>query len=325
MAKMTISELQNFAKNYVDVSKQAGTWVASNNSTIGFLDKIGKQITIDGEFNDPLTIMNGDDLPLGKTIEEYFVDFTLAEDALDPTDASYNPADAFKPHFPTVEDCSYSYELKKKKVSTSMQYDDFERGCINGEALANVSGTIMSRLEDSYSLTTYAQKKQILANVITKASTIDGLTETLAVPTDATTGEDFIKSIKLKIRDAKFAHMGDCLNGKDTLIKATPKSELVLLTKKNVFPSLEVDTLAGAFNKEMLETGVKVIEVDDFGSDTTGVYAMLVDIRGLKLHNNYKSVRTDAIGGADMVNIHKFFNNTAFISKFTFVHIYKAA
>ena len=70
MAKMTLSGLNTFVATYVDKAKQAGTWSASTNNIFGLIDKIGKQITIDGNFQDKLPEMDGEDLPFGKTIEE---------------------------------------------------------------------------------------------------------------------------------------------------------------------------------------------------------------------------------------------------------------
>lgn len=70
MAKMTLSALQSFVTAYVDAAKQAGAWTGTTNNLFGLVDKIGKQITIDGSFEDKLPELEGEDLPFGKTIEE---------------------------------------------------------------------------------------------------------------------------------------------------------------------------------------------------------------------------------------------------------------
>lgn len=77
MAKATLTELKSFVASYVDAAKQAGKWSATTTSLNGLIDKIGQQITIDGYFQDKLPELDGNDLPLGKTIEEWFIDLTL--------------------------------------------------------------------------------------------------------------------------------------------------------------------------------------------------------------------------------------------------------
>ena len=51
---MTKASLQAFVTSYVDAAKQAGTWTASTNNIYGLLDKIGKQITLEGYVEDKL-------------------------------------------------------------------------------------------------------------------------------------------------------------------------------------------------------------------------------------------------------------------------------
>ena len=73
---MTIKDLESFVKTYVDKSKQAGAWVSSTDNLLKLQDKIGKQITLDGSFQDKLPELSGDDLPGGKTIEDWFIDLS---------------------------------------------------------------------------------------------------------------------------------------------------------------------------------------------------------------------------------------------------------
>ena len=68
---MTLSGLQDFVSDYVLAAKQAGAWSGTTNNLYGLTDKIGKQITIDGSFSDKLPELDGEDLPFGKTIEEF--------------------------------------------------------------------------------------------------------------------------------------------------------------------------------------------------------------------------------------------------------------
>lgn len=321
MAKMTLNGLNSFVASYVAAAKQAGTWTGSTDNLFGLIDKIGKQITIDGNFEDKLPELNGEDLPYGKTIEEWFVDLILPTTYDKPVDGQTYGVKYVKP---TVEDASYSYTLGRRKLETSRPYDDYERAALGATEASNFSTKIVERLYNSESLYKYAQKKQLLANMIAKAEAATNkatLVQTIAAPADTNTAEAFIKQIKEDVETAGFANEGHNLG--NCLIGAAP--EMTLFIKKGVMPTIEVDALAGAFNRGDLAIPAKIKVIDDFGNNNTGVYAMLVDTRGVKLHNGYRAIRTDEHGGEDFVTFTLHSENTGFISKYTFLKVYKSA
>ena len=317
MAKMTISGLQTLAKTYVAAAKQAGTWTNSSDNLYKAVDKIGKMVMIDGQFIDKLPELDGDELPLGKTIEEYFIDLTLPEAYKDiTTEAGKDKA----PALPTVENCSYSYSLGREKIKTTVPYDNVERAARSVEDASNMITKILERLGNSYEMFKFAAKKQLLGNAADKAVTAK-LVTTIAKPVDTATSEAFIKQIKQDVETASFPNEGG-LNG--SLIGAAP--ELVLYVKKGVMPIVEVDALAGAFNEGRLAIPAKIKVVDDFGSMTnTGVYAILVDPRGIKLHRDYHAIRQSENADGDFINYVDHSEHTGFISKNVFIKAYKAA
>ena len=320
MAKMTISGLQSAMASYVAAAKQAGSWSATTGNFVGLLDKVGKQITIDGGFYDKLPELDGDELPLGKTIEEWFIDLTLP---VTYTDAATDGAQDVVPALPTVESVAYCYSLGRQKVKTTVPYDNFERAMISAQDSANLGAKILERLNNSYELTKYAIKKQLIGNAIDKAVTAGSYAD-IAAPTDTSSGEALIKQLKKDIEAAEFAHMGNCLAGADCLIGGSP--ELVLYVKKGIMPELEVDTFAGAFNREDLAVPCKIKVVDDFGTITnSGAYAVLVDPRGIKTHPGYNALRSKENADGDFINFVRHFEITGFISKYTFIKVYKQA
>ena len=150
--------------------------------------------------------------------------------------------------------------------------------------------------------------------------TYDLLT-TVPAPVDATTGENFIEAVKKDIETASFANEGHSLNGN------TIGSEvgLVLLVKKGVVPALEVKTIAGAFHDNMLAVPAEIVVVDDFGDYSGNAYAVLMDRRGMRLHNTYQAVRENFNGKGDFLNLFLHTENTPHISRNTFVKVYKGA
>ena len=313
MAKMTISELEKFTKTYVAAAKQAGTWTASTDNLLKLQDKIGKQITLDGTFQDKLPELSGDELPLGKTIEEWFVDLTLPS-AFDATGA-----DNDKPAYPTVEDVAYCYTLGRKKIKTTVPYDNVERAALSADDAASMTGKIMERLQNSESLYEYNLKKQLLANMVDKAVAANA-TEVVALPNTTENAEKAIIAIKSAVEDASFAHEGDSLTA-GALIGASP--ELVLYVKKGFMPQVEVNAFAGAFNKADLAIPASIKVVDDIPSTDANVWGVLVDPRGIKLHPGYKAMRSHENADGDFINYVLHSEFTGFISKYTFVRVFK--
>ena len=327
MAKMTLESLKTFATSYVAAAQQAGAWQETHNNLYKVLDKVGKMITLDGEFQDSLPELSGDDLPLGKTIEEYFIDLTMPVDFKAPDNSGTGYAEAaLKPYLPDTEEPCYSYSLGRKVLPTTIPYDNVERGAVNAEAAGNMIAKVSEKFADSGSLYRYALKKQLIGNMITKAITVDAdagkIVSTIAKPVDTATGEAFIKEVKTIKENFEFANEGNCLS--KALIGKTPESNLMLYIKKGVLPSLEVDTLTGAYHLDKIAIPCRVKVVDDFGSADEKVFAVMVDSRGIKLHKDYLTTKPQENAFSDFVNLFEHSEYTGFISKFTAVHVFKA-
>ena len=133
----------------------------------------------------------------------------------------------------------------------------------------------------------------------------------VAVPEDTSTGEAFIKALKEKVEQFQDVSEGNSLNG--NTIGA--EEGLSLFVKQGVMPSLEVDTMAGAFHLEKLNTGVEAKVIKDFGSTTSKAYAILMDRRGIRLHVDYEAVRENFNGAGDFLNLFSHLELTGFISR----------
>lgn len=324
MSKTTIAALQSAMATYVAAAKQAGVWNKTNDNLIGLIDKIGKTVQINGVYADKLVELEGDELPLGKTIEEYFIDLTMPETYSDITTEG---AKDDVPALPAVEDVCYNYTLGRQKVKTTVPFDNLERAFNTSEGAAAAITDISAKLQNSVDMTKYQMKKQLLGNVASKAiavkATVPDVYKAMPVPTDTETSEAFITAIKQAAEDASFAHQGGLGN---RLIGAAP--ELKLYVKKGVMPIVEVEALAGAFNSDKLALPASVTVVDDFGTITGGtsgkqVYAILIDPRGVKLHEGYNASRYKENADGDFVNYVRHFEETGFISKSTFVRVFE--
>lgn len=374
--RVTLKEMQDIVAEYVRAELQAGTFTVSKDNLAGLTDKIAKTLTIDGIYTDKLPELDGEELPYGKTIEEWFQDLVAVEVYNDyKTDDVNSAYDALKPYYPSYEDCAYSYTLGRKVIPTTIKYDEYERAVTNGEDLARITNMILKRLYDTYGLFKYDCKKQILANAVKKCEEVMNaigatavanatdtfavtkgtrysltttgevaigvktdavaktwaanvaagnivvyhLVETLAKPIDTQTGEAFVESVKKKVEDGEFISEGNALNG--ATIGAA--EGLYLFIKKGLRPILDVQVEAGAFNPEKLAIPAKIVVVDDIPTEDGKTYAILADTRAMRLHPTYMAIREQLNGRGDYMNYFLHTENTAFISKNCFLHVWK--
>ena len=374
--RVTLKEMEAIVAEYVKAELQAGTFTPSKDNLAGLTDKIAKTLTIDGIYTDKLPELDGEELPYGKTIEEWFQDLVAVEVYNDyKTDDVNSAYDALKPYYPSYEDCAYSYTLGRKVIPTTIKYDEYERAVTNGEDLARITNMILKRLYDTYGLFKYDCKKQILANAVKKCDevmtlanatavanatatfavvkgtrysltatgevaigvkadavaktwaanvaagniVVYNLVETLAKPIDTQTGEAFVESVKKKVEDGEFISEGNALNG--ATIGAA--EGLYLFIKKGLRPILDVQVEAGAFNPEKLAIPAKIVVVDDIPTEDGKTYAILADTRAMRLHPTYMAIREQLNGRGDYMNYFLHTENTAFISKNCFLHVWK--
>ena len=141
----------------------------------------------------------------------------------------------------------------------------------------------------------------------------------VTMPTDTPTANAFIKQIKKDVEKANDISEGHSLNG--NTIGAV--EGLTLIVKQGIIPELEVDSFAGAFNRADLAVPADVVVVRDFGSAAEDFFAILLDNRGMRLHNSYMATREDFNGKGDFVNLYRHTEDTAALSRNTFVKVYK--
>ena len=369
--KLSLAQLKALVSAYVDEQKiSVASFVETRDNTVGLLDKIGKIVTLDTSYIDKLTMLEGEYLSYGKTIEEWQEDLKLPENF----DASGSTTLA--PHDGTYRPVFYSYTLGEKTFPCTIRNNDIERAVHFIEQFESIITMKSKRLYDSEAVWRYQVKREMLgklaemcADVKTDASSfststaysvgdlvksgsptqygivvkpisaneygswalaiaggaviIYDLETSIAVPVDASTGEAFIEQVKKDVEIARDISEGHSLNG-NTL--GASESGLILFVKQGVVPSLEVNVLASAFHEGRVASPAQVVVIKDFGSaSSSDVFAILMDARGCRLHNTYRAVRDQVNGQGDFLNMYLHTENTAFISRNTFVKVYKPA
>lgn len=369
MAQLTLEELQTIVEEYVDENKLAvSTFNETRENIVGLLDKIGKIVTLDTTFVDKLSELDGDNLPYGKTIEEWYQDLILPVDFSGDLEGT----GALKFYSPTYRPVAYSYTFGRKYIPESIPNDNIERAVNNYDQFNSIINTEYKRLQDSKAIFKYGLKRQLLgtfadlavaqrtnattytasSTAITEGSTYtngstyavavksasassstftslieDGtlipldIVETIATPTDADTGEAFLIALKKAIEKAEDVSEGYSLNG-NTI--GTGEG-LRLYVSQGVLPNLEVTTYAGAFNLNQITPSVRAKVIKDFGSSTSGVFAILIDSRAVRLHSDYDAIRENFNGLGDFLNLFYHVEYTGYISRNAFVKVFIAS
>ena len=166
MAKFSIEGIEAIAHSYLVSNKIANTsFTETHNNIVGLLDKVGLLKLIDTDFQDKLVELNGENLPYGKTVEEWYQDLIEAVDYNADEDGSR----ALKFYSPSYRPVSYSYTLGKKMIATSIPNNNVERAVNNYEQLASILATQTKRIGDSMAQWRYAVKRELLGVLCDKA------------------------------------------------------------------------------------------------------------------------------------------------------------
>lgn len=324
---------ESLAKVIADTLKTAtigGDFATTTANTAGLIDKIGLQKTFSFPVKNELSWIDGESLSLGRTIEEFMLDFPMPmKDTSDTgSDVIYDP---------TYRKPAYSTEMKKVNWRESRRHNDLQRafndmsayssaiadvairineaaidyknqmkkellGAFAIKAIGNVDGAKTYSATTAYKVGEYVKNADEVAIVFqektatskTWANAIaDGtlvkveLYSKLALPTDTASATNAIKEFKKYVlKGTRRNH--ENLNG--SFMPSLDKSYLKLVLNEAVLPSIDVDALAGAFNPDKLGLGIDIESVETFGTeaDSKGVWAMIVDQRGVKIHEDFE-------------------------------------
>lgn len=257
----------------------------------------------------------------------------------------------FKRYFNTAEEAAAFMALRLKSHSDAQRIyrNELKRGLLGymaGRCIDAIDDATTYAVSTAFAAGAYVKNTSPAANgIVVKAIAASNtktwaqlvsegtiivldLCETLSLPVDSATGEAFIKAIKEDVEKASRPSNENTLNG---VIAQPEPGNLVLVLKEGIMPSLEVDTYAGAFHRDDLNTGVRQLVVKDFGSvqspngnDADDVIAMLVDERGLRLHLDQLQSDEQVNAEGHFATVYTYTSYTPYISPNTFVKVYRA-
>lgn len=222
----------------------------------------------------------------------------------------------------------YRYQVKKEMLAKLVELCEGEMNADDAVGFTpdtnyNNVNTILKNSEDTVGILVKkypANGATGWADAVAKGYIVPlELVTEIAKPTDTATGEAFVKQVKADLEAASDVSEGHSLNG-NTLGAI---EGLTLIVRQGVIPALEVDTYAGAFNRSDLAMPAEIVVVNDMGSASADDFAVLMDNRGMRLFPTYDAVRNNTNGAGDFENIFYHMEDTAHISRNTFVKVYK--
>lgn len=329
MAKLTITDLANFVKAEIanaQISAKA-PFVPAVNTITGMLVKIGKQYMLGSVFEDRLPELDGEPLPLGTTIEEYFMDMIL------PVAYDGDGATTLAPKRPTKQDVYYSYELPRKTINVTIDDTKMQHAMISQDTYSTLVSYILANHYKADSLHTYFAKLHLIgrfiSNIPDNAVGVSTMITETAVITDTTTGEAWIKEVKDKIEEISLL-ITDTNNMLGVPARAP---ELMLYVLPKVTSVIDVDVLAGAFHKDKVQLPVEIKVLENFGEivadlpqttahDRTDAWALLVDKRAMRLHPIHHTATSQYNGQGEFTNYYLHRQFTANYSRVVNAHVW---
>lgn len=263
--------------------------ILNNESTINALipaltDLIIMQSVTSGIFENPLRGLKQNEMPFGLTEQEIFVNFAEG--------IAHNPKATCEDAFGIYEAyimSAYHRINFNKDYPVTIWYDDIRtafasefglKSLINAKSQAIISGASHDEYVNMIGLVESAYKAGACYPVHLSA----------AVNSEET-GNELIKNIQTFVGHMAFPHREYNFAGSDAI---SMRDDLIILTTPEVMASINVDTLAGAFNLDKKDLMARIVVTDGFPHQP-GIQAALADRRFFKVRDQYRLMTTDRL------------------------------
>lgn len=271
----------------------AGIMVLStvqNEFITALVERIGKVVIHDKIFNNKLKFFKRGMMPVGRTIEEIFVDIAT-ENTYDPELAE---TEVFKREIPDVK--AMFHEVNRKGFyKATIETNSLQQAFTSWDGVETLLTRIINSLYNGNEVDEFKYMKLLVDNFDSK-----GLFT--VVPTDKivdeVTGRAFIKKVKAYSNRLTFPSRDYNAMG---VMTSTSKDDQYLLLPSDTDANIEVDVLASAYNMDKVRFAGHYTLVDYFGDkniqgvlidkDWYMVYDTLMQMRvqpnGQGLYDNY--------------------------------------
>ena len=292
---ITNMQLVKFMELPADIVDKLQTAQGSEYTAVAneFLDalfnKVVYQTVADATFNNPFKKYDGFPVNFGDTIENIFVEM--------PKGYKFNPnaTNPFAKAKPTVKAlyATLNYDLQYK---STIEDSLLRRACLTEYGFMQIIDTILGNLQKSMALDEYFAELTMFNNADIYANGF----ETLEVDADASIRA---KQVTEKIVDVVSDYkLPKSVNNKLGVLNPSRDGDILLVIKKEVYNSINLDYLTGVFNLTKVDLIKNIIVVDGFqtimkevtNEDNTTTYELavegedldfiIIDTRGMDNH-----------------------------------------
>lgn len=267
--------------NIADIGRVLDEYTPLYNTFINaLLHKIGLTIIQTDLFTNKLAPFKSGKLLTGQDVEDIFVEaYREAEGSYDKEggvgEGGVHP---FKRRSYQDVEVNYYRMNRQDKYTITIYKDDVIRAFRSEDKLAQFITAQFNSLYTGANYDEYVHMKQLFVEAIA-----GGMFKDYIVPeikddgTEAATQKAckaFVRTVKKAIADVSYPSRE--YNPAKVMTHAD-KSQLALFILKDIPPHLEVDLYSQVFGPSYAQLGVPIVELDNFGSDNSGTYALLVD------------------------------------------------
>lgn len=277
-------------ENIQSIGRQLDSYSVLYNEFIdSLMYKIGKTIVTTALFTNKLAKFKAGTVLTGQDVEDIFVNaFRNAEGAYDPEGGvGANGIHPFKRRNYQDAEVKYYRMNRRDKYVITLYKDDVIRAFNSTTALESFITAQFNSLYTSAEFDEYVHMKEILAEAIKakhffnyQVPEIGGEGATDALNQSAC--KAFVRTVKKAIADVSYPSTAYNSAGVKT---ATTKNNLVLFVNKDIQPHLDVDLYSLIFGADYAKMGIEIVELDNFGSDDSGTYALLCDKSFFKVYD----------------------------------------
>lgn len=255
--------------------------VVYNEFIDSLMHRIGFTIVQTALFTNKLAKFKSGRILTGQDVEDIFVNaFRAAEGAYDKEGGvGENGVHPFKRRDYNDAQTKFYRMNRRDKYTITIYKDDVIRAFNSETALEQFITAQFNSLYTSAEYDEWEHMKQMLHEAIAAGDFKTYLVPTIggASATDSqnqSACKSFVRSVKKAIADVSYP---STLYNPAGVKTKSDKSSLVLFINKDIPAHLEVDLYAQIFGPSYTQLGIEIVEVDNFGADATGTYALLVD------------------------------------------------
>lgn len=262
-----------------------------NTFITALVHKIGLTLIQSTSFENKLKRFKSGTLLSEQDIEEIFVQqFRTAEGSYDKDGGmGNNGVHPFKRR--TYQDAKVAYHRmnRQDKYVMTLSKIDVIRAFRNPATLDSFITEQFNAMYNGAELDEYVHMKKLFSEAIANKDFYNYDIEAFDGTVDKTKG--FIKACKKAVKDMGYPNT--IFNPMGVKTKSD-KGKLVMFINKDVAVDVDVDLYAQIFGPDYAKMDIEVVELDNFGDDNTGTYALICDKDWFKVYdtlNEFEELR----------------------------------